>query len=63
MSCILFLTGIITISDISTFHVLLIILSRGLSSSLDDSTLARLTVSEVLLKAFIYIIYINYIRL
>ena len=46
------------VSDLSTFHVSVIILSRGSSSSLDNSTLASLTGIEVLLKVCIHMKYV-----
>lgn len=46
------------VSDLSTFHVSVIILSRGTSSSLDNSTLASLTGIEVLLKVCIHMKYV-----
>lgn len=51
------------VSDLSTSHVSVIILSRGTSSSVDNSTSASLTGIAMLLKVFIHMkLYIyNYI--
>lgn len=48
------LIGIPVVSDLSTSHVSVIILSRGTSSSVDNSTSASLTGIAMLLKVFIH---------